>query len=88
MLTDVKKESLTRMSRIVGQAEGIRRMIEQERYCPEILQQIAAVRAALAQVGMVVLRGHLQTCVSQAVREGREDAVLDELTEVLAKFLR
>ncbi|NIO76566.1 MAG: metal-sensing transcriptional repressor [Armatimonadetes bacterium] len=88
MLTKVKKNSLSRMSRIVGQAQGIRRMIEQERYCPEIVQQITAVRAALAQVGMIVLRGHLETCVSETVREGREDAILDELDEVLTKFLR
>ena len=54
----------------------------------EILQQIAAVRAALAQVGMIVLRGHLETCVSDAIRKGRGSDVFDEVDQVLPKLLR
>jgi DNA-binding FrmR family transcriptional regulator len=76
------------MKRIAGQTDGILRMVENERYCVDILQQIAAVRAALAQVGMIVLRGHLQTCVADAVRAGGESQVFDELEQVLPKFLR
>jgi len=88
MLPKVKEESLRRMKRISGQTDGIRRMIEEERYCVEILQQIAAVRAALIHVGMIVLRGHLETCVSEAVGGGRQTAIFDELEQVLPKLLR
>jgi DNA-binding FrmR family transcriptional regulator len=88
MLTKAKEDALKRMGRIVGQAHGVHRVIERERYCPQILQQIAAVRAALASVGTIILRGHLETCVSEAIRGGEEGAVITELDRVLGKFFR
>ena len=88
MKPKVKQDASRRMSRIVGQVAGIKSMVEEERYCVDILDQIAAARAALSQVAMIVLRGHLETCVTDAVRRGRAKTLFDELDEALPRFFR
>ncbi len=89
MESDVKRSSESRLSKIAGQVEGIRRMVEQERYCVDILLQIAAVRAALSRVGKLVLGAHVETCVSEAIRSGDEAErreKIDELMEVFSRY--
>jgi DNA-binding FrmR family transcriptional regulator len=88
MLLKVKEEVQKRLNRIAGQVGGIQRMVDQEKYCIDILNQIAAVRAALDKAGLVILKGHMETCVSKAVRENRGQELIDELDEVLSKFLK
>ncbi len=88
MLAEVKKESSGRLKRIAGQIGGIQKMIEDERYCIEILTQIAAVRAAIDRVGMIVFKGHVQTCVSAAIKRGKGDVLIDELEKTMSKFLK
>ncbi len=77
------------MRRIAGQVAGIERMIEEDRYCVDILLQVAAVRAALDGMGKLVLKAHVDTCVSDAIASGRpkdRKEKIAELMEVFSKF--
>ena len=87
MVPETKKDATTRLNRIAGQVGGIQRMVDDEKYCVEILTQIAAVRAALDKVGLVILKSHLQNCVAEAVREGRTNEAVEELNDILLKFV-
>lgn len=82
-----KPDLLRRMSRIEGQVRGVHRMIEQDRYCPEVLTQIAAVRAALDRVGLILLQHHTRGCIVETVQAGESDEAVSELMSVLRKFL-
>lgn len=78
-----------RVRRIAGQVEGIGRMIEEERYCVDVLMQIAAARAALDQLGKLVLGSHIETCVADAFasrKASERDAKVKELLEVFSRF--
>ncbi|MEW5935620.1 MAG: metal-sensitive transcriptional regulator [Bacillota bacterium] len=83
-----RSQLLERIRRIEGQVRGIGRMIEEDRYCVDVLVQIAAARSALDNLGMLVLEGHVKGCVAQALREGQGDEAVRELLEVVRKFLR
>ena len=88
---EVEKQLHNRIRRIVGQVQGIERMIENDRYCIDILNQIQAVRSALHSLGMVLLRDHLQGCVTEAIRneEGMDaEKAREELLEILDKFTK
>ncbi|MBS4913950.1 MAG: metal-sensing transcriptional repressor [Veillonella sp.] len=83
MLNDVEVEKLSRrLRRVKGQIEGIEKMIEDHRYCIEVLQQIGAARAALYQVGMLMLESHSRSCVVDAIKSGNEDDAITELMGV------
>lgn len=84
------KSQLNRLRRVHGQVGGLVRMVEQERYCVDILTQLAAIRAALRKVEEQVLREHVEHCVAHAVGQADDDrqAKLDELMEALARFAR
>jgi DNA-binding FrmR family transcriptional regulator len=89
MKPDVKTQARQRLARIAGQVGGIQRMVEDDRYCVDVLLQVAAVRAALDRVGKLVLTGHVETCVADAfasgsARERRKKR--DELLDVFARF--
>jgi DNA-binding FrmR family transcriptional regulator len=80
---------LERLRRIEGQVGGLVRMVEQERYCVDILTQIRAARAALRRVEEAVLRDHVEHCVALAIRSGdptEQEKKVDELLDVLARF--
>jgi len=81
-----RKKVLDRMSRIEGHVRGIKKMVEEDRGCPELLIQIAAVRAALDRVGQIVLEDHMEACLVEAVRAGEADTYLSEIKEALSKF--
>lgn len=83
----VNERALRRLKNIEGQVRGIQRMVEEEKYCVDVLDQISAVRAALRGVGMLVLRRHVETCVSDAIQAGGGErvAIIDELMSVLNK---
>ncbi|MGN1020711.1 MAG: metal-sensing transcriptional repressor [Aristaeellaceae bacterium] len=78
---------LNRLSRIEGQIRGIRGMVEKDAYCPDILTQSAAAAAALNAFNRELLSSHIRTCVTQDIREGREETV-DELLATLQKLMR
>ena len=83
------RDQVARLKKIEGQIRGVQRMIEEERYCIDILNQLQAVEAALRRVEANILRKHLQGCVAAAMRTGSEreqDAKLDEITKLLFRF--
>ncbi len=87
MLPKVKVDATARINRINGQVGGIKKMIEEDRYCVDILNQIAAVRSALDQLGVNLLTGHLESCVlSQDVC--RHGDLLEEFKTALSRFLK
>lgn len=82
MITDTKADVLKRLSFIEGHLAGIRRMVEADKYCVDILKQTYAVRRAIDKMEALMLDGHLRTCVVEGIREGREDDVVTELSEL------
>jgi DNA-binding FrmR family transcriptional regulator len=91
MKPDAKRQAHARMRRIAGQVAGVERMIEEDRYCVDVLLQIAAVRAALDRVGKIILASHVETCVADAFASGNpreQRRKRDELLEVFSRFGR
>ncbi|HKK49124.1 MAG TPA: metal-sensitive transcriptional regulator [Alkalispirochaeta sp.] len=87
----VNSAALQRMKSIEGQIRGIEKMILDERYCMDIVDQISAVRAALAKVSENVLRRHIESCVVEDLRHGSEedqDRVVNELMDAFARRMR
>lgn len=82
-----KDQLLTRLSRIEGQVGGVRRMVDEDRYCIDVLTQIAAVQAALDKVALGLLDGHAHHCVLGAGAEDR-DAKTDELLAAVGRLMR
>jgi DNA-binding FrmR family transcriptional regulator len=80
------KKVLDRMSRAIGHMESIKRMVDEGRDCSEILIQLSAVRAAINNVGKVILQDHINHCVADAIETG-DKKVLDDLTNAVDKFL-
>jgi DNA-binding FrmR family transcriptional regulator len=75
------------MRRIEGQARGIQRMIEENRYCPEIVQQLNSLSSAAKEVSLLILQHHIQGCVVDAIRQGDSDAKVVELTGLIRRAL-
>lgn len=90
MLNEKTRSQLrSRLNRIEGQVAGIARMIEDEKYCVDILLQVSAVRAALGQVGKIILGEHIETCVMQAMAGKdpvRRKETVEELLEVFSRY--
>lgn len=81
------KDLIHRLNRIEGQIRGIRNMVEQDAYCPDILIQVAAANAALNSFNKVLLGNHLKTCVANDIREGHDETI-DELLKVLQRLMK
>jgi DNA-binding FrmR family transcriptional regulator len=77
-----------RLNRIEGQVRGIARMVEEDRYCVDVLTQVSAVQAALDALALQMLESHLKGCVQDAVRSGKGDAAMGEAMAVIRKFGR
>ena len=86
--TKEKSSLLARMKKIEGQAKGIQRMIEDDRYCIDIIQQITALGAAADEVALLILEDHIEGCVTNAVREQHSESHMRELMETLRKAMR
>ncbi len=89
MTPDTREQAGRRLRKIAGQVAALERMVDKDRYCVDILLQVAAVRGALDKVGKLLLEGHVQTCVTDAIRSGRakdRNEKLEELIEVFARF--
>ena len=80
-----KKALISRINRIAGQMNGIRRMVEEDRYCDDLLVQLAAVDKSVKSLSALVLEKHLHGCVVESIQQG-ELGVLDELVELFRKF--
>lgn len=85
-----KERNLKRLRRIEGQVRGLQRMVEEERYCADILTQIASVQEALKGVGRELLRNHLKHCATSALKKGEAEAeaMVDELVELMDRHGR
>ncbi len=82
---EIKDRNLNRLRRIEGQVRGLQRMIEEDRYCPDVMTQIASVHEALRSVGRALMRNHLRHCVDAAARAGGKQAQVtyDELLDLI-----
>ncbi len=83
MFAQHQRTVLNRLKTARGHLDGIMRMVEEDSYCPDLMKQLAAVQGLLEGTSRVVFRNHLETCVADAMREGRTDQILDELMETL-----
>lgn len=83
-----KKALLVRLKKIEGQVQGLQRMIREDKYCVDLLIQIAAARGALDRVGMIIFENHTRDCLEIALEEGRQEEMVNELVDVLRKFMK
>ncbi|HYP14666.1 MAG TPA: metal-sensitive transcriptional regulator [Bryobacteraceae bacterium] len=85
---EIKDSNVKRLRRIEGQVRGLQKMVEEDRYCPDIMVQISAVQEALRTVGRALMRNHLKHCASQAIGRGtpaEAEAMYDELLNLIYK---
>ena len=88
---EIKANVLTRLRRIEGQVRGLQKMVEEERYCTDVITQVSSVQEALRGVGRELLRNHLKHCASAAIRTNdptAAEAVYDELVELMFRGVR
>lgn len=82
-----RDDALKRLARIEGHVRGIKRMVEEDTPCPDVLVQVAAVRSALNSVGQVILEDHLRSCMAKAARDGAFDEAMRDLKISLDRFI-
>jgi DNA-binding FrmR family transcriptional regulator len=87
---DIKRRNVQRLRRIEGQVRGLQKMVDEERYCADILTQLSSVHEALRSVGRELMRNHLKHCAAASIRAGEDDAeaMYDELVELMYKHIR
>jgi DNA-binding FrmR family transcriptional regulator len=88
---EIKASNLKRLRRIEGQVRGLQKMVEDDRYCADILMQISSVQEALRAVGRELMRNHLRHCAADAIRKGspeQAEAMYDELLELVYRSSR
>jgi len=81
-------DSLKRLRKIEGQIKGVQRMLEERRYCVDVLQQVSAARRALDEVAIQILRGHINSCVSTAIKKGEGAGKVEELMRTIHRFVK
>jgi DNA-binding FrmR family transcriptional regulator len=88
--SDAKQRNLARLKRIEGQVRGVQKMVEEDRYCADIVGQLAAIHEALRGVGRELMRNHLRHCAADALRTGGERAeeMYDELIDLMYRNAR
>lgn len=84
---DEKKSLVVRLNRIAGQINGIKNMVEEDRYCVDILNQVSAAQAALNGFSKEILTNHIHSCVVEDIRQGNVE-VVDELCETIKKLMK
>jgi DNA-binding FrmR family transcriptional regulator len=88
---EIRGRNVRRLRRIEGQVRGLQRMVEEERYCADIMVQLASVQEALRSVGRELMRNHLKHCATAAIRRGDEqaaEAMYDELIDLMYRNVR
>lgn len=88
---EAKKKALARLRRVEGQVAGIQRMVEDEKYCVDVLLQVTAAQAALGKIGQMILASHIECCVADAFESGSDrerHQKIDELVEVFGRYSR
>lgn len=85
---EIKENSLRRLRRIEGQVRGLMRMVEEGQYCIDLIDQTTAIRRALEQVALIVMKRHIESCVAGACQEGKGDAKINELIKTIDRFIK
>jgi DNA-binding FrmR family transcriptional regulator len=85
--TATKDQLQKRLRRIEGQVRGVQKMVEEDRWCPDILQQIAAIDAALDKVALGLASGHVQHCMAMSDDPARRDEMTDELMSAIGRLV-
>jgi DNA-binding FrmR family transcriptional regulator len=87
----INQDLILRLRRVEGQVRGVQKMVEEERYCPDVLTQMSAIHESLRSVERILMKNHLQHCATEALRSGDErkaQRTYDELTELFYKHAR
>lgn len=82
MKPDAKEDTLRRLNYIDGHLDGVRRMVQEDKYCVDILKQTYAVRKSIEKLEQVMLGSHMETCVVPGIEQGRQDQIVSELKEL------
>lgn len=85
---DEKIKVLNRLKRIEGQVRGLQKMVEDDRYCMDVLVQISAINSALKQVGFSLMERHANTCVKHSIESGNGDDYIEELMKIMRQFAK
>ena len=83
MKDEHKRTAMNRLKTVRGHIDAVMNMVEEERYCPDIMKQVSALQGSLEKVNRILLQNHIETCVLHAVEEGRSEQIVDELLETL-----
>ena len=83
MKPEHQKSAVNRLKTVRGHLDAVITMVEDERYCPDVMKQVSAVQGSLEKVNRLLLQNHVETCVLHAVSEGRSEQIVDELMETL-----
>ena len=84
---EAKKALISRLNRIEGQVRGVKRLIEEDTYCDDVLTQISAVQSALNGLGKMLLEGHMKSCIVERIQEG-DTEVIDELLVTVKRLMK
>jgi DNA-binding FrmR family transcriptional regulator len=82
-----RKKVIDRLNRIEGHVKGIKKMVEEDRDCPDLLHQIAAVKAAINKTGELILEDHIESCMLDAVNEGTTEQYVKDLKAAISKLI-
>lgn len=85
---DTKKILRPRIKKVIGQVEGVEKMIEGERYCIDIINQVNAVRRALEQVALIIMKRHMESCLTEAIKGRKGQEKIDEVIGSINAFIR
>ncbi len=85
---ELKRDAIRRLDAIEGQIKGIKRMVSEDRYCIDVLTQIASVHEALRGVGKLIMRNYLEGCATNLIRSSEPEKAYDEIMDVIYKFAR
>ncbi|MEK6620520.1 MAG: metal-sensitive transcriptional regulator [Chloroflexota bacterium] len=88
MKPETRRDVAARLRSVAGHVRAVERMVEEDRYCVDVLRQTMAVEKALERVDALILEGHLETCVADAFREGRSEQTVKELAEIFGTARR
>lgn len=83
-----KEDMLARLRRIEGQTRGLQRMIEEDKYCIDIITQVSSVQAALEKVTLMLIENHMKGCLVEAVQQGKGDEKIGEVMSVLRRYAK
>ena len=85
---EAKDKSIKRLKRIEGQVKGLMKMIDEEQYCIDLVNQVNAIRRALEQVALIIMRRHVESCVAESIKKDKGKQKIDELIRSIDRFIK